>query len=99
MKLDLNILFSISITAALAVIGYLIKIVFDGIKSRIEIVEANNTEIKDNYISKFAETNSNIQQLGEKITNKFDEKIDHLSDRMEKKFVTKEFCETIHRNK
>jgi len=98
MKLDLNVLFSISITAALAVIGFLIKVLFEGIKTRIETVETTSTEIKDNYIAKFAETNTNIQLLGEKITTKFDEKIDHLTDKMEKNYVTKEFCKAIHRS-
>lgn len=97
MHLDLNIAFSVLMTAALAVIGFLIKLLFSLIMKRIQTVEEENTEIKSNYIAKFTETNKNIHDLGEKITNKFDENIKHLSDKIENNYVTKEFCQLIHR--
>ena len=97
MQLDLNITFSVLMTAALAVIGYLIKVLFNLVIKRIQTVEEENDNIKTNYISKFTETNKNIQDLGEKITKKFDENIKHLSGKIENNYVTKEFCQLIHR--
>jgi hypothetical protein len=91
-------LFAIGITTALAVIGFLIKIIFGMLGKKIDAVADESSEIKSNYIAKFDETNRNINALGDKISSRFDEKIEHLTDKMEKNYVTKSFCEAIHRS-
>lgn len=90
------IVFGAMVTAALAVIGFLAKMIFGRYKKDLEDTVKKGIEIEKNYLKRFEETNKNIHDLGDKITSKLDEKIDHLSGELRENYVTKDFCKAIH---